>query len=458
MTDTLRASRLLDDLRNLVPGRVTGPDDEGYDAARAVMYGGIDGRPAAIVRVAGAPDVAAVVRYASEHDLPLTVRSGGHGLVGYAVADEAIVVDVRDLTAIDLDLEAGTVWAGSGLTAEALSAALSEHGRAVGFGDTGSVGLGGITLGGGIGYLVRKFGLTIDSLLAVELVTADGQIRRVDERQEPELFWAVRGAGTNFGVATRFKLALAAVPAFTGGLLVQPASTDNVTAFMAAADAAPDAVSTILNVMPCPPMPMIPEEHHGKLVMFSLMACAAPDDEAAQMLAPFRAIAEPLADLVQPMPYAQIYPPEDADYHPLAVARTLFIDRFDRPVIEGIIDTIERGEAPFRAVQLRVLGGASARVPNDATAYAHRDRRCLVNIAAFYEGPDDRAEREAWVVGFARDLAGGDRAGYVNFLVDEGDERIRAAYPHGAYERIAEIKRRYDPTNLFRYNQNIPPA
>jgi len=458
MTDTLRASRLLDDLRNLVPDRVTGPDDEGYDAARAVMYGGIDGRPAAIVRVADAPDVAAVVRYASEHELPLTVRSGGHGIVGYAVADEAIVVDVRDLTTIDLDLEAGTVWAGSGLTAEALSAALSEHGRAVGFGDTGSVGLGGITLGGGIGYLVRKFGLTIDSLVAVELVTADGQIRRVDDRQDPDLFWAVRGAGANFGVATRFKLALATVPAFTGGLLVQPASTDTVTAFMAAADAAPDAVSTILNVMPCPPLPMVPVEHHGKLVMFSLIACAAPDDEAAGMLAPFRAIAEPLADLVQPMPYAQIYPPEDADYHPLAVARTLFIDRFDRPVIERIVDTIERGEAPFRAVQLRVLGGASARVPNDATAYAHRDRRCLVNIAAFYEGPEDRAAREAWVVGFARDLAGGDRAGYVNFLVDEGEERIRAAYPHGAYERIAEIKRRYDPTNLFRYNQNIPPA
>jgi FAD/FMN-containing dehydrogenase len=300
--------------------------------------------------------------------------------------------------------------------------------------------------------------MTIDALSAVELVTADGEIRIVDAATEPDLFWALRGAGANFGVATRFKLALAEVPAFTGGLLVQPATVDAVTAFLAAADSAPDAVTTILNVMPCPPMPMVPEEHHGRLVMFSLMACAAPDAEAAAMLGPFRAIAEPLADLVHPIPYPEIYPPEDGDYHPLAVARNFFIDRFDRPVVERVIHHLETAAAPFRAVQLRVLGGAYARISNEATAYAHRDRRCMVNVAAFYDGPDDRPEREGWVDGVMRDLAGEDRASYVSFLADEGEERIRAAYPHGTYERLAELKRRYDPTNLFHHNQNIPPA
>ncbi len=422
------------------------------------MFGGIDHRPAAIARVQDADDIAAVIRIARQRGLPLSVRSGGHGATGAAVVDDGIVIDVRDLTSIELDLEGLTAWAGSGLTAVDFSKAIIEHRLAVGFGDTGSVGLGGITLGGGIGYLVRKFGLTIDALLGAEIVTADGELREVDAAHEPDLFWAIRGGGGNFGVATRFRFQLHAVPAFSGGLLVLAATPETVALFIAESQDAPEELSTIANVMPCPPLPFVAEAHHGKVVIFALMACAAADDEAARMLAPFRAIAEPLGDMVQPIPYPDIYPPEDDSYHPLAVSRNLFMDRFDLPTAKRIVETLEASDASMRVAQIRVLGGAASRVANDATAYAHRDRPIMVNVAAFYEGEHDRAQRTAWVEDFAAWLSGGDPAAYVNFLADEGEPRIRASYPHGAYERLAAIKRRYDPANIFSNCQNVLPT
>jgi FAD/FMN-containing dehydrogenase len=460
MTTTRAASVRIDDLRRRLRGRLIEPSSAGYDADRALMPGGLDKHPAAIARVADAGDVATVVRFARETGMPLSVRSGGHGAAGFAVVDDGIVIDLRDLKAIDFDLagEAPSAWAGSGLTAAEFTEAAAKHDLAVGFGDTGSVGLGGITLGGGVGYLVRKFGLTIDNLLAAELVTADGEIRRVDADHEPDLFWAIRGGGGNFGVATRFRFRLSPVPEFTGGMLFLPATAETVAGFLAAAEAAPEELSTIANVMPCPPMPMVDEAWHGKLVIFGLMAFAGDPAAAQRALAPFRALAQPIADLVHPSPYPEIYPPEDPDYHPLAAARTGFIDRTDLADAERIVGTLEAYDAPMRVAQLRVLGGASARVPNDATAYGHRDRRVMVNVAAFYEGDHDRASRAAWVESFTRDLADGDQAGYVNFLVDEGEARIRAAYPGGTWERLAAIKRRYDADNLFRNNQNIPPA
>jgi FAD/FMN-containing dehydrogenase len=458
MTAPTTSPTLLGDLAAAIRGRVIGPGDADYDQARAVMFGGFDKRPAAIARVADALDVRAVIRIARERGLPLSVRSGGHGATAAAVVDDGVVIDVRDLTSIEPNLEGRTAWAGSGLTAVDFSKAIAEHGYAVGFGDTGSVGLGGITLGGGVGYLVRKFGLTIDSLLAAELVTADGEMLTVTADHNPDLFWAIRGGGGNFGVVTRFCFRLSSVRAFSGGLLVLPATAETVEAFIAASEAAPEEVTTIANVMPCPPLPFVAEAHHGKLVIFALMAVAADDAAAALMLAPFRAIAEPLGDMVQPIPYPAIYPPEDDSYHPLAVSRNLFMDRFDGPIAKRIVETLEASDAAMRVAQMRVLGGAAGRVSNDATAYAHRDRGIMVNVAAFYEGEHDKAARTAWVEDFAAWLSGGDEAAYVNFLADEGEARVRAAYPHGAYERLAEIKTRYDPENVFSGNQNVPPA
>jgi len=458
MTVDTASPTLVRDLAASIEGRVIGPDDPDYDQARELLYGGLDKRPAAIARVTGARDVAAVIGFVRERSLPVSVLCGGHSLTGASIVDDGVVIDVRPLQSIDLDLDARTAWVGAGLQAVELSEKLGEHGLAVGFGDTGSVGVGGITYGGGVGYLARKFGLTIDSLLGAELVTADGEIRAVDADHDPDLFWAIRGGGGNFGVATRFHFRLAEVPAFTGGLLVLPATAESVHRFVAASVAAPDEVTTIANVMPAPPMPGVPEDAVGKIVIFGLVAVAAAADEAKALLEPFRSIATPIADFVQPIPYPKIYPPEDGSYHPLAVSRNFFMEGFDLETAAELVGRLQAYDSPMRVAQLRVYGGAVSRVPYDATAYAHRDRQIMVNVAAFHEGDHDKAARAAWVEDVAGWLSGGDQAAYVNFLGDEGEARIRAAYPHGAYERLAAIKRRHDPTNLFRGNQNIPPA
>jgi hypothetical protein len=447
----------LSTLRGEVTGRVIGPEDPGYDEARTVFIGGIDRRPAVIVRVADAHDVATVIRLARKTGLELAVRSGGHSSIGHSVSEGGIVLDLSEMKAIDIDVEGRTAWAETGLTAAEYSAAVAAHGFATGFGDTGSVGIGGITLGGGVGYLVRKHGLTIDSLLAADIVTADGELLRVDAESHPDLFWALRGGGGNFGVATRFQFRLNEVPSFVGGLLIVPATAEVVAAFVAAAEAAPEELSTIANVMPCPPMPFVPEEHHGKLVVMAIMAFAGEPEAGQRALAPFRALGAPIVDMLKPMPYPEIYPPEDDTYHPLALTRTMFVDTIDLPTAETIVEHLEASDAAMRVAQLRVLGGAMARVSPDATAFAHRSSRIMVNVATFYEGPEDLDRREAWGEGLAGALRQDDRGAYVNFLADEGEERIRDAYPGATWARLTEIKARYDPTNLFRLNQNIPP-
>jgi FAD/FMN-containing dehydrogenase len=446
------------ELRASVNGRVIAPEDADYDEARTVFYGGIDRRPAVIVRAADSTEVSHVVSVARETGLELAVRSGGHSTAGHCVVDGGIVLDLSDMRALDIDPERRTAWAQTGLTSGEYTAAAGAHGLATGFGDTGSVGIGGITLGGGVGFLLRKHGLTIDDLLAAEVVTADGRLLRVDAETHPDLFWAIRGGGGNFGVATRFRFRLHEVDTVVGGMLFLPATPDVVQSFVAEAEAAPEELSTIANVMPAPPMPLIPSEHHGRLVIMALMCYAGPTEAGERAVAPFRALATPIVDMVRPMPYPEIYLPEEVDYHPTAVGRTMFVDTIDRDVAETIVETLRASDATVRVAQLRVLGGAMVRVPADATAFAHRGSRIMVNVAAFYDGPEDRAVREAWVSDFAAALQQGDGGAYVNFLGDEGQARIRDAYPGATWDRLAAIKARYDPTNLFRLNQNIPPA
>jgi FAD/FMN-containing dehydrogenase len=452
-----RATVSLSDVPGSFTGQVISPDDPAYDPARTVVYGDIDKRPAVILRPADVDDVVRVVNLARDTGSELAVRCGGHSVAGHSVSEGGIVIDLRDLKAIDIDVDGETAWADAGLTAAEYSSAANAHGLATGFGDTGSVGIAGITLGGGVGLLVRKYGLTIDSLLAADLVTADGRVLRVDEEHEPDLFWAIRGGGGNFGVATRFRFRLEPVDRIVGGMLFLPASADVVAGFVEAAEAAPEELSGIATVMPAPPMPFLPEEHHGKLVLMAILVHSAGGEAGERAVAPFRALAEPLADLLRPMPYPEIYPPEDESYHPTAVAQTMFVDRIDHAVADTIMDRLESSDAAMRATQFRILGGAMARVPVEATAFAHRNSRIMVNLAAFYEGPEDRMVRREWVDEFAKALQQEDRGAYVNFLADEGEERVRQAYPGSTWDRLAEIKSRYDPTNLFRMNQNIPP-
>src|SRR5688572_24427186 len=242
-------------LRNEFKDRVIAPGDPDYDKARTVFYGGVDRHPAVIIKVADTNDVVRVVNLARESGLELAVRSGGHSSAGHSVTEGGIVLDLSNMKELQIDPESRTAWAETGLTAGEFTTAAAAHGLAVGFGDTGSVGIGGITLGGGVGYLVRKYGLTIDSLLAADIVTADGQLLRVDAQHHPDLFWAIRGGGGNFGVVTRFRFALHPLESTVGGMLILPATADSIAGFIAAAEAAPDELSTIANVMPCPPLP-----------------------------------------------------------------------------------------------------------------------------------------------------------------------------------------------------------
>src|SRR5215218_84707 len=281
------------ELRAFFDGRVIAPEDDAYDVARAVFYGSRNRRPAAIVRAKDAADVSRVVTLAREKGLELAVKSGGHSLAGHSVSEGGIVLDLSQMKGLEIDVEARTAWAEAGLTAGEYTAAVGAHGLATGFGDTGSVGIGGITLGGGAGFLVRKHGLTIDSLLAAEIVTADGELLCVDAETHPDLFWAIRGGGGNFGVATRFKFRLHEVDEIVGGMHVLPATPDTIASFIAEAEAAPDELSTIANVMVAPPMPFFPAAAHGKLVIVALMAYAGEVEDGERTIAPFRSLAEP---------------------------------------------------------------------------------------------------------------------------------------------------------------------
>ena len=449
------------DVRARVTGTVIGPGDPEYDSARVTL---VDDQlhPAVIVRAAGVDDVRQVVDLARETGLELAVRSGGHSGAGHGSTEGGILLDLAAMKAIDIDVVGLTVWAETGLTAAELGAAVGEHGLVIGFGDTGTVGIGGITTGGGIGFLVRTFGMTIDNVLAADVVTADGRLVRADAEHEPELFWAIRGGGGNFGVVTRFQFRLHALPQIVGGMLFLPATADTVAGFIAAAEQAPEELSTIANVMPLPPMPFIPAEHHGKLAIFGLLTYAGDVEAGQRALAPFRALAEPYADLTRPMPYSGMFPPAEGDYHPIATARTFFVKRVDREVAELIVDRVgehaRSSGAQMAVAQIRVLGGAMARVPADATAFAHRSSRIMMTIAALVGSKDELPAHETWVKTVWRELDQGDPGAYVNFVVDEGPERVRAAYPGKTWDRLVAAKHRYDPTNVFHRNQNIPPA
>ena len=451
------STQTLSDLSG-VTGQVIRPGDADYDKARTVFLGGVDRRPAVIIRVANNSDVSRVIALARDTGMPLAVRSGGHSGAAHGVVDDGIVLDLADMRALKIDAERRTASAETGLTAAEFTAAADTHDLAIGFGDTGSVGIGGITLGGGVGYLVRKYGLTIDDLLAADIVTADGQLHHVDATSEPDLFWAIRGGGGNFGVATRFQYRLHPVGAIVGGMMMLPATSDVITSFIALAEAAPEELTTIGNVMLAPPMPFVPAEHHGKLVIFAMLCHAGAAEAGERAVAPFRALATPIVDMVKPGRYPEMYPPDDENYHPLATSRTMFIDKVDRRVADLILEHLGASTAPMRVAQLRVLGGAMARVPVEATAFAHRRSRIMVNCAAICERPEEMAIHAPWVTGFAAALRQGDAGAYVNFLADEGPTRVRAAYPGATWDRLVAIKRRYDPTNLFRLNQNIPPS
>lgn len=448
----------ISNVRTNFNGRVITPEDSEYDQARTIFYGGFDRRPAFIVRPEDAAGVAQVISLARDSGMELAVRSGGHSAAGFSLSEGGIVLDLKEMRALHIDVTSRTAWAETGLTAREVTNGVGAHDLAIGFGDTGSVGIGGITLGGGVGFLVRKHGLTIDSLLGAEVVTADGQVLQVGAENHPDLFWAIRGGGGNFGVATRFRFQLQELRSIVGGMLVLPATPQILTSFIDLAQAAPEELSTIANVMPAPPMPFLPPEAHGKLILFCFLVYAGDVAAGERAVQPFRKLATPLADMVRPIRYPEMFPPDLEDYHPTAVGHTMFLKKVDLAVADSIIDHLQASDASVRVAQLRVLGGAMARIPTEATAFAHRQAPIMANLAAFYDGPEDKAKRAAWIEDFAASLYQGYSGAYVNFLSDEGTSRVRDAYPGKTWERLAAIKRCYDPSNLFRLNYNVSPA
>ena len=442
-------------LASSLKGRVVVSGDAEYDALRVVHAANYDHRPAALIRVANAADVAAVVNFARATDLPLSVRSGGHGGAGNS---GGLVIDLRDLDGIDIDPVAETAWAGTGLQAGDVTRAVEQHGLIVGFGDTASVGIGGLTSGGGIGYLLRKYGLTIDAVLAAEVVTAGGDIVVADAQSHPDLFWAVRGGGGNFGVVTRWKFQLRRMPEFTGGPLVLPATPAVVAGFVALAQAAPEELTAITYVMTAPPLPFLPPELHGQVVYMCMMAYAGAPDDAARVLAPFRALATPHADLVRPGRYSSMYMPEPPGPRPAFSVRMRFLDHFGVDEAAVLIRQVERSDAPFRFGEIRVLGGAFGRVPEGATAFAHRQAAVMTAFVAASETAETARRHDLWAEEGIAALAQGEDRVYINFLTSDRPERVRAAFTAANWYRLREVKRRYDPENLFRMNKNIPPA
>jgi FAD/FMN-containing dehydrogenase len=438
-------------------GELILPDDVGYDAAREVWNGAIDRRPAAILRARSAEDVQAGITFANESGLPIAVRSGGHSMAGHGVVDDGLVIDLAGLDAIQIDPDGEHVEVGGGVTAGAVTNALGAQGLAVPFGDTASVGVGGLTLGGGIGWLVRKHGLTIDHLESVEVVTADGRIVEASDTERSDLFWAIRGGGGNFGVVTRFRFRTVGVPIILGGALFLPLTRDVLRGLVPVAAGAPEELTTISLVAPIPPAPFIPQELHFTPAVIVALVWAGDPAEGQKVVDGLRALATPLFDAVRPMPYPAIYEltAQASDRHPNA-SRSVFLRTLDDRAVDALLTAFASPFGRTSMAQVRVLGGAMARVAPDATAFAHRDAAVQVMVTTILEG--DPAPAEAWLEDLLGALAPSTSGRYVNFLADEGVARIRDAYPGGTWDRLAGIKSMYDPENRFRGNQNIPPA
>lgn len=450
----------LDGLRIELTGALLTPGSVGYDDARKVQDVTVDTQPLAIVRAAGSADVAAAVNFARVYGLPLAVRSGGHSLAKHSMPDAALVVDLSLMKRVDIDPVSRVARVQSGVTSGELAGPALEHGLALTTGDTSSVGFGGLTTGGGIGFMVRKYGLTIDHLLQAEVVTAAGDVVTASEKEHPDLFWAIRGGGGNYGIVTEFTVRLEQVGQILGGDLLLPASREVVRRYLEYSASAPDGLSTIGNIMCAPPAPFVPEDRVGELVLSIIIAWTGDLEEGERAIAPLRALATPIADTVRPMPYPSIYLSTDHQTirHGFAM-RSMFADELSDETLDAFLDAMKPASSPYSIIHLRGLGGQLARVDRDATAFAHRDKRYLVAVIGIWlDESEDPQVHHRWTTDLYQKISHEGDGVYVNFLSDDGPERIGDAYPEATLARLRAIKRQYDPGNLFTFNQNITPS
>jgi FAD/FMN-containing dehydrogenase len=445
-------------------GEVLEAGDAGFESARQIWNGEIQLQPAAIARCSGPADVVAAVRWARERGLPIAIRGGGHAVAGHALCDSGLVIDLSQMTGVRVDPLAGTAWAQGGCLWRHLDHESQAFGLAVTGGIVTHTGIGGLTLGGGIGHLMRRFGLTIDNLLACDVITADGEFLVASDDEHPELFWALRGGGGNFGIVTSFSYRLHALgPTVLAGLLVWPMTEagEVLRFFRDFVAEAPDQVGIMANLRLAPPLPVFPDHLHGQPIVGLVVCYAGPIEEGEKVLRPLREFKAPILDAVVPKPYLA----HQATFDPAYPHGRHYYWKSWRlpPLSDAAIDvTVEQAMAitsPLSAIPIFTLGGAVTRVEDDATAFTGRGAAHDMNIVASWLPDDPEPQRhKAWARTTWEAMRPFAQGVYVNFMSDEATSHVQVAYGDSTYARLAGLKNKYDPSNVFRFNHNIPPA
>ena len=463
MTQMLGGS--VDGLRAVMSGKVLMPGDGDYDEARRLWNAEIDRRPAVIAQCASAEDVAAAVRFAVEHGLEIAVRGGAHGVSGKACVDDGMMINLSNLNSVVVDPDARRARVGGGALLSDVVAVAQEHGLATTVGMVGHTGVGGLTLGGGMGWLTRKHGLSIDNLVSAEVVTADGRILRASADENPDLFWAVRGGGGNFGVVTEFEFALHPV-----GPVIQVAlmfwSIDQGREFLRMARevcaSLPPEVNVVVGGINAPPAPFVPEEHQGKPGWALIVPGFGTPEEHESVLSRARTALPPTWEFVTPMPYLAFNTMIDEEnaWGQYDYEKGGGFDEFTDEVIDVLVEHYPRKQAPGSAVLCYRLDGAFSEVPDDATAYSGtRSPGYGIFVLALCPTPEVLASEREWVRGLYAALEPHMASRiYVNALADDDVDSVRAAYGAEKYDRLAQIKAKYDPGNVFHRNVNIRPA
>jgi FAD/FMN-containing dehydrogenase len=447
-------------LRGLVGGTVTGPGDAGYDRARAVYNAAHDRHPAAVVRAAGVADVVATVGYARDAGLPLAVRGGGHSIAGFSTCDGGVVLDLGGLRTVHIDRSERTATVGGGATWADLDGAAHAHGLATTGGIQSTTGVAGLTLGGGLGFLARRFGLACDNLLAADVVLADGRRVGCDADTEPELFWGLRGGGGNLGVVTSFRFRLHPLDTVLGGVTCYPLDAAVLANLRDLATGERRELGMLFGVALGAPAPMLAERWHGRPVAVALTCWSGPEGDDDAVRAGLAAAGPVVGQMLQRMPYPAVNTLFDAALP--AGLHHYWKGRYSADLPAGALDVhVEFGQT-LPCLQTATLvfpvDGAVQETATPATAYAARDARFATVYGASWPDPADTAANVAWTRRYDEALAPyGDRAGYVNFLAADDGDRVPASY-RGNYERLRAAKKRYDPGNLFRLNQNVPPG
>jgi FAD/FMN-containing dehydrogenase len=453
----------MDKLRSQFRGALLRPSEEGYDQARMIWNGAIDRRPALIARCVGADDVVTAVRFARERDMLVAVRGGGHAVAGHSMCDGGLVIDLSLMKSTRVDPSTRTAHAAGGLLWSELDRATQPFGLAVTGGIISHTGIGGLTLGGGLGHLMRKHGLTVDSVRAVDLVTAEGERMRVDADTEPELFWGLRGGGGNFGIATAFDYQLHPVgPIVLGGPIFWPISdAPEVLRFIRDyAPTAPDELGITIALRRAPPMPFLPPDKYGAPVLGLILVWAGDIAEGQKALAPLRGIGTPLADVVRPVPYLSLQSMLDggAPHGMHYYWKAHRLPGLPDDVIDVLLSRLECITSPFSQISGWAIGGAVSRVDPSATAVGAREVGFELSINAAWPPNDPKGEvHTSWVREGWEQLRSHSTGVYANFISDEGAAGVEAAYG-SRLERLTRLKDRYDPTNFFRLNANIPPS